>query len=637
MRKIIQIVFSLRLALFTIFFVGVITSSVAASSEIKQEPPGKIDPAVWQVLQSSEDRQAIYSVEMQEIPGTGPESTVNAQGQLVDVLKILKQKGTISDFKPYYGENIILIKGGAVSLRFVSSWFEVDRILPVRIDSALDEEKIQGQNPSLTDANGVVTGVVYGPDGISPLPGIRVILYHQTGPVSWEISSIVFTGSDGTYLASGLQTGIYRVHFQDQTGNYVSEFYNNQSDFIFATNFSVTDGQTTSGINASLAQAGGISGTLTAVNGGSPLADIVVSAWKSEGGTWKNRGSAVSASDGSYRVGGLLPGTYRVRFSDSNPIPRYIDEFFNNVSTIGNATDVNVVAGSTTTGINASLGSYGRITGRVTAQDGITPISSITVDIYVWESGSSSWNLQYSLDTDENGDYISDGIDTLDYRIGFVDISGMYADEFYNNKPDLNSANTINGILGETVSGIDASLTRQVMMTNKVLGTGWNLVNLALTEGGEAPETVLDSIAGNYSVAYAWDNCGSGEWLSYNPDDPLSDLETIDPSMGVWLDMTSTDTISLDGLHPITTTITLCTGWNLIGYPSVVSRPIKDVLGDISGKYDIVYAYDASNLTNPWRTFNPNIPVGNSLTKMEPWTGYWILMNQNAELEIPGH
>ncbi|MCK4900044.1 MAG: hypothetical protein KAS38_14790, partial [Anaerolineales bacterium] len=300
--------------------------------------------------------------------------------------------------------------------------------------------------------------------------------------------------------------------------------------------------------------------------------------------------------------------------------------------------DVSVSGGNTTSGISASLGSYGKITGHVTGQDGFTPVEGIVVDIYEWDSGLGTWNLLYSLNTDETGAYNSDGISTRDYRLGFVDISGMYTNEFYKNKPDLNSADTVNGTLGETVSGIDASLSRQVMTSNYALITGWNLINLALTEGGATPDNVFTSIAGNYSVAYAWDNCeGGGEWLSYAPNNPLSDLDSIDPSMGVWLDMSNTDTISLTGLHPITTTISLCTGWNLIGYPSVVTRPIEDVLEGISGKYDIVYAYDSSNPPNPWRTYNPNIPVGNSLTSMESWSGYWILMNQDAVLEIRGH
>jgi hypothetical protein len=58
------------------------------------------------------------------------------------------------------------------------------------------------------------------------------------------------------------------------------------------------------------------------------------------------------------------------------------------------------------------------------------------------------------------------------------------------------------------------------------------------------------------------------------------------------------------------------------------------VLAPISGQYDLVYAYDGSDAADPWKKYIPDSPVGNDLTAMRPWYGYWIHMTEPAVLTI---
>ena len=90
------------------------------------------------------------------------------------------------------------------------------------------------------------------------------------------------------------------------------------------------------------------------------------------------------------------------------------------------------------------------------------------------------------------------------------------------------------------------------------------------------------------------------------------------------------------GAWPVATSINLCAGWNLIGYPSITARSPATALSSIAGKYNLVYGYDAADTADPWKKYDPVFPVGNDLTSMQPWRGYWIRMTQPGTLTIPG-
>ena len=65
----------------------------------------------------------------------------------------------------------------------------------------------------------------------------------------------------------------------------------------------------------------------------------------------------------------------------------------------------------------------------------------------------------------------------------------------------------------------------------------------------------------------------------------------------------------------------------------VMAADIANVLSSISGKYDIVWAYNASDTKDPWKRYAPGA-VDNDLTYMTPGSGYWIKMNQGAVLLV---
>ena len=172
------------------------------------------------------------------------------------------------------------------------------------------------------------------------------------------------------------------------------------------------------------------------------------------------------------------------------------------------------------------------------------------------------------------------------------------------------------------------------------LGAGWNLISMPYTPADDTVAAVFSSIAGQYDLMEAYDGCQPADpWRIYDPAAPafVNTLTQINTSQGLWVHTTAAPTLALTG-KPLTAdvTLSLCAGWNLIGYPSASARDVTTVLASISGKFDLVEGYDGATPDNPWLIYDPAAPAFvNTLTQFQPGEGYWIHMTQVASLTIP--
>lgn len=79
----------------------------------------------------------------------------------------------------------------------------------------------------------------------------------------------------------------------------------------------------------------------------------------------------------------------------------------------------------------------------------------------------------------------------------------------------------------------------------------------------------------------------------------------------------------------------LQTGWNLISTPRVLNETAPDVvLASIAGKYDLVYAWDAGDPADPWKSYTPGL--GGDLTYITRNMGLWVHMTQAGTLTVEG-
>ena len=166
---------------------------------------------------------------------------------------------------------------------------------------------------------------------------------------------------------------------------------------------------------------------------------------------------------------------------------------------------------------------------------------------------------------------------------------------------------------------------------------GWNQVSLPEVPASGDPATVLAAIGGSYQKVYTYNGCDAADpWKVYDPNDlSASDLTTIGVEQGLLIDATAAVSLPSDGALPDSTTIQLCTGWNLIGFPSAFPRHVKSALAPILDKVVRVYAFDPFDLADNWKFYEASAPAwASDLDTMLPGMGYWVLVTEDVQLEI---
>ena len=162
------------------------------------------------------------------------------------------------------------------------------------------------------------------------------------------------------------------------------------------------------------------------------------------------------------------------------------------------------------------------------------------------------------------------------------------------------------------------------------LVAGWNLVSFNLMPTDPAIATVLNSLAGNYDLVYAWDAQASN-WLKYAPNVGYGDtLTELDETSAFWIRMTAADTLVVSGTVPTTTDIPLYTGWNMVGYPSADPLALPGAFSDhgVGTDFSLVYAYHAAD-SDVWKKYDRTAPIGNDLLELVPGYGYWVQVSAN--------
>jgi len=160
----------------------------------------------------------------------------------------------------------------------------------------------------------------------------------------WEI----YADDQGSYSLSGLAPGSYTVHFKAPPSTFWIDYWWNQADsWNTATPIQIELGTVATGINGVLAAPSSISGRLVDTDG-SPVAGMSVSASVLLGGVeggWTHAESGKSAADGTFTIGGLRPGRYRLRIMPpSGGESKYAYQWWSGVSVESEAEIIDVPA-----------------------------------------------------------------------------------------------------------------------------------------------------------------------------------------------------------------------------------------------------------------------------------------------------
>jgi hypothetical protein len=341
-----------------------------------------------------------------------------------------------------------------------------------------------GINATLPNG-GAVSGSVN--DGHSnALNGVTVDVFSNTNV---QVGTTT-TAPNGTYAIDGLAAGTDHVCFDaagvtggSSTTGYFSQCYNGVSwdavaaDSGPATGVAVIVGTTVTGINASLVGAGAISGKVTDA-GANGLAGVVVDVDTSGGGYVA---TTTTSGSGNFTVGGLTAGTHRVCFDASSATggtstTGYFDQCYNGITWDGHqdevlagATAVAVTAGTTTSGVNATLAAEGAISGTV---NDTTAHHLTSVHVHVFNNVGTQ---VATGSTNSNGTYTVGGLTAGTYYVCFDGASATgststhgYVDQCYNDV-SWDGGSTYGGgaaavvvTAGSTTSGINGALVPAV-------------------------------------------------------------------------------------------------------------------------------------------------------------------------------
>ena len=371
------------------------------------------------------------------------------------------------------------------------------------------------------EPGGIVSGTVTDATSDEPVEDVEVCV-HRSGGVGF-LSRCAATGFDGRYAIAGLPGGGYKVSFGPSSSDldHASQWYSGQQTGAAADSVTVSQGSATTGIDAELAQAGRISGSVSAAGGGT-LAGLSVCAIPVDPETGTSRCDP-TGSGGNYTIGGLTEGEYVVQFHGGFD---YLDEYYAGRESYAESDRVAVAAGSTTTGIDADLESAARIEGHVS--DALTEAAVVDVEVCVVLPGEDFYFNGHCARSGIGGDYAISGLRAGSYLVRFKPtktevspghLGTPYLSQFYDEEDREGEAETVAVSAGGTSGSIDAAMRRggEVSGTVTAAGDGAPLAGIEVCVGapgdylnGTCTETAADGTYtltglddGRYRVAFS--------------------------------------------------------------------------------------------------------------------------------------
>ena len=220
-----------------------------------------------------------------------------------------------------------------------------------------------------------------------PLAGVSVSLHRSPGGGSVQ----AFTDANGAWSTpEGLLPGTY---FARTASDYLDELWNNLPCEPFCTVTSgtpiVLSASPVTSIDFALGRLGAITGTIVESGTGLPLANVTVVA-RSASAPFPS--FATTASDGSYRIGGLAPESYVLAAVDGV----HVGEIYDNAGTCYDLvncspslppTFVDVVGAGEMTGIDFALDPGGVLSGAIVAAATQGPVNAATVSVFRLDGG----------------------------------------------------------------------------------------------------------------------------------------------------------------------------------------------------------------------------------------------------------
>lgn len=322
-------------------------------------------------------------------------------------------------------------------------------------------------SPAIAAATGSISGTVTVPAGVNPAD-ITVFAEGPQGSISAPVNS------DGTYVVMGLETGSYKVHFSYRwSPSPVLNTYYPSASRDEATSISVTAGAGVTGINQTLSPAASISGKIILPGGASYNGQAMV-----EAGPDFTRNAFVSSAlinaDGSYEVGALPAGTYKLHFRTFSA--EWANMWHGGVAGASTSPWITVAAGQRLDGIQDSAVAAATISGSVAGGPVPGPVMSgpgMSISAVSQDGAVASSTVMETSQTT----YALKNLLPGSYKIQFNRTPGFfsaYEAQLYKDLPESSGAANATPVAvaaGQTVSNINATVRTGGTLTGKLLGS----------------------------------------------------------------------------------------------------------------------------------------------------------------------
>ena len=358
---------------------------------------------------------------------------------------------------------------------------------------------------------GQITGVVTSDAGL-PLQAIQVC-------ADGSVYRCDLTNAAGVYTVENLTAGTYKVEFNDQSGEYLDEFYNNSPTYAAATDVAVAKGQV-----VGLAQTGLAPNPVVPVGvdltgkvldeSGVPVPGVRLQAYTvaADLDDAVHAQSVYTRQDGSYHFTALdgIPNQSSLKVVAYGFENREDDTYgtqsvwSGQVRSYEKATPVALVPGGTAT-YDFTMLHQGGIAGSITDEAGAALSSGYVTltrlnDLGAYDYASNELDGTFDERNIEPGTYL--------VRFEATDHVG----EYWNNQPSMAKAKTITVKPGASVTGLNAKLGVLVKALERpeLSGYPWVGKELSVDEG-------VWNTSGAFSVTWLVGGQAKGYGTTYTP------------------------------------------------------------------------------------------------------------------------